>query len=142
MNLPCLTRTIPPVGMVLFLSSILGALTPPMGLSAQVSGKGAEGDAGVGQIPVDPEAVPRPVAGATRTAQPLLLDGVLSEAAWEEAEAISGFIQSMPDAGYPATEETVVRVLYDDRNLYIGALLLDSEPEKIIAQFLDQDFET
>ncbi len=96
----------------------------------------------VGPKAVDPEAIPRPTATASRIDQPITVDGVLDEAAWELAEPISGFIQAMPDAGYPATEETVVRVLFDDRFVYIGALLLDSDPEAITAQFLDQDFET
>ena len=93
-------------------------------------------------LPVDPEAVPRPAARAIRTDLPISIDGVLDESSWESAEPITGFIQSMPDAGYPATEETVVRVLYDDRYLYVGALLLDSQPDRITAQFLHQDFET
>ena len=91
---------------------------------------------------MDPEGVPRPATRAGRTELPILIDGVLDEAAWDSAEPITRFIQAMPDAGYPATEETFVRVLYDDRSLYIGALLLDSEPDRITAQFLDQDYET
>jgi hypothetical protein len=50
---------------------------------------------------------------------------------------ITGFVQSQPDAGYPATEETVVRVLYDDRKLYIGALCYDSEPDKLVITTLE-----
>ncbi|MFO8175702.1 MAG: carbohydrate binding family 9 domain-containing protein, partial [Longimicrobiales bacterium] len=86
--------------------------------------------------------MPRPRARAIRTALPIRLDGVLDDEAWAAAEPISGFVQSMPDAGAPATEETVVRVLYDEENLYIGALMRDSEPSEIIAQYLNQDFET
>jgi hypothetical protein len=86
--------------------------------------------------------MPRPSARATRISSPIVLDGVLDEEAWQSAEAITGFIQSMPDAGAPATEETVVRVVYDDRRVYIGALMLDSDPRGIIHQFLEQDYET
>ena len=93
-------------------------------------------------LPMDPEAMPRPTMRATRTGLPILMDGVLDEAAWESAEPVTRFIQAMPDAGYPATEETVVRVLYDDRYLYVGALLLDSEPHRITANYLSQDFDT
>lgn len=48
----------------------------------------------------------------------------------------------MPHAGAPATEQTVVRVLYDEENLYIGALMEDSDPRGILHQYLNQDFET
>jgi hypothetical protein len=36
----------------------------------------------------------------------------------------------------------VVRILYDEEYLYIGALMLDSNPQGIIRQYLNQDFET
>jgi hypothetical protein len=72
----------------------------------------------------------------------MVLDGVLDEAAWRRADAFGDFVQSMPDAGSPATEQTVVRVVYDEENLYIGAVLYDSHPEEIIAQYLNQDYET
>jgi hypothetical protein len=104
-------------------------------------GHAGEGEE-IGRGPVDPEALPRPTAKATRISGSILVDGILDEAAWQDADPITGFIQSMPDAGEPATEETVVRVLYDERKIYIGALMLDSEPEGIIHQFLEQDFET
>lgn len=93
-------------------------------------------------LPTDPEAFPRPSAQAARTDAPVRLDGVLDEEAWADAEPMTNFIQSMPDAGAPATEQSIVRVLYDDRNLYVGALLLDSDPEGIIARYLTQDYET
>lgn len=120
---------------------LLGSFLGPFPGVAQVVGEGGEGDGP--EAPVrDPEAFPRPEARAVRTALPIILDGVLDDEAWDAAEPITGFIQSMPDAGAPATEQTVVRVLYDEENLYIGALMLDSHPEGIIAQYLNQDFET
>jgi hypothetical protein len=109
-------------------------------------GAQATGDAG-GEEPTsvalrDPEAMPRPLARAVRTHLSIKLDGVLDDEAWAAAEPITGFIQSMPDAGAPATEPTVVRILYDEDYLYIGALMLDSNPQGIIRQYLNQDFET
>lgn len=86
--------------------------------------------------------MPRPHARAVRTHLAIKLDGVLDDEAWAAAEPITGFIQSMPDAGAPATEPTVVRILYDEEYLYIGALMLDSNPQGIIRQYLNQDFET
>ncbi|MFH1765598.1 MAG: DUF5916 domain-containing protein [Gemmatimonadota bacterium] len=134
-------RTATSKGAVLFLSYALVIQTQgPQALQAQVLGN--EGGYPPTTLPMDPEAAPRPSARAVRTDLTISIDGVLDEAAWESAEPITRFIQAMPDVGYPATEETVVRVLYDDRYLYVGALLLDSEPDRITAQFLAQDFET
>jgi len=118
----------------------LALLLPASGAS-QIVGNSGEGELHAPPV-LDPEAMPRPSSRAVRISTPIVLDGILDEAAWEEAEVITGFIQSMPDAGAPATEQTVVRVVYDDKRLYVGALMLDSEPQGIIHQFLEQDFET
>jgi len=140
-SLPPLFRTALLQGAVLFFFSASPA--HPWGsdpLLAQNPGNTGEGPSAV--VPMDPEGAPRPTILATRAEVPILVDGVLDESAWERAEPVSRFIQAIPDAGYPATEETLVRVLYDDANLYVGALLLDSDPEGITAQFLNQDFDT
>ena len=90
--------------------------------------------------PIDPEAVPRPRLAAVRASGPIVVDGVLDEPAWRQAVPATGFVQSTPDTGYPATEDTEVRILYDDETLYIGAMLHDSEPDRIVAQQMVQDF--
>lgn len=79
--------------------------------------------------PIELETAPRPAARATRTPGEIDVNGLLTEDVWRHAEPITGFFQSQPDAGYPATESTVVRILYDDNNLYVGALCYDSEIE-------------
>ena len=79
---------------------------------------------------------------ATRISTPITIDGVIDEEAWEQAEPVDEFIQSKPQAGYPATEKTVVRVVYDDRKLYISAVCYDSEPQKAVVTTLEQDFDS
>ncbi|HUF83267.1 MAG TPA: DUF5916 domain-containing protein, partial [Acidimicrobiia bacterium] len=69
-----------------------------------------------------------PTFRASRTAEPPAIDGRLDEPAWAAAEEIRGFTQREPDEGEPATEETVVRILYDEEALYVGARLEDSGP--------------
>lgn len=64
---------------------------------------------------------------------PPVVDGVLDEAAWSDAPVLSGFIQRVPRDGTPASEPTELRILQDDRALYIGAWLYDSSPDGIIA---------
>lgn len=120
---------------------ILLLLLLPLPGAGQASGNPGQGDPSPPPV-LDPEAMPRPSARAVKIDSEIFLDGVLDEEAWGRAEPITGFIQSMPDAGAPATEETIVRVVYDDERVYIGALMLDSEPGGIIHQFLEQDYET
>ncbi|MBK8793862.1 MAG: carbohydrate binding family 9 domain-containing protein [Holophaga sp.] len=58
---------------------------------------------------------------AVRTVQPIRMDGRLSEPAWAEAPSASGFTVNWPDFGKDAALPTVVKVLYDDHFLYVGA---------------------
>ena len=71
---------------------------------------------------------------------PITLDGQLTEASWGSAEPASDFVQVQPRHGQPATERTEIRILYDDVNLYVGAICYDSEPENIRISSLERDF--
>src|SRR5215216_7503349 len=68
---------------------------------------------------------------AVRTTEEIRIDGVLNETAWNQAAPASGFRQQEPSEGASATEQTEVRVLYDDKHLYLGIRAHDSEPDKI-----------
>ena len=74
-----------------------------------------------------------------RVTTPPRIDGMLDEAAWQLATPISGFTQSKPREGEPATEATEVRILYDSSAIYIGAKLYDREPDRVVATVLRRD---
>jgi hypothetical protein len=61
------------------------------------------------------------------------VDGKLDEPAWLQATPHTSFIQRDPNEGEQASEETEVRVMYDDAAIYIGARLKDSQPKAIKA---------
>ncbi len=69
------------------------------------------------------------------------IDGHLEEELWQKAPAAGNFIQKQPDEGKPATEKTEARILYDNKNVYIGIMCYDSEPQKIIANEKRRDSE-
>ena len=69
---------------------------------------------------------------AYRLERPPVLDGVVNEPFWKDMDPATGFIQQEPDSGLPATEQTEVRIGFDDVNLYIGIICLDSEPNHIV----------
>ena len=71
-------------------------------------------------------------ARAYRLAAPLQFDGLVDEPLWKSIQPAAGFTQQNPDEGRPATEETAVRVGYDDNNLYFGIICFDSQPENIV----------
>jgi Domain of unknown function (DUF5916)/Carbohydrate family 9 binding domain-like len=77
---------------------------------------------------------------AVRASAPIKIDGVLDEADWQQAPIAKDFIQNEPREGDAATEDTEVRVLYDNQNLYIGVLARDREPQRIIVNDLKKDF--
>lgn len=49
-------------------------------------------------------------------------DGKLNEPQWDSAAGITGFTQLEPDEGKPSGFQTQVKVLYDQKNLYIGCI--------------------
>ena len=72
-------------------------------------------------------------ATATRVSEPPTIDGLLDERGWAQATPIGDFVQSEPTEGQPATERTDVRLLYDNKMLYIGVVCFDSDPSRIVA---------
>ena len=76
-------------------------------------------------------AAPGDPVRAARLVGSIELDGRLEEVAWDAAPAHDGFVQYFPDEGKPPTQRTEVRVLYDDRNLYVGVVCHDTEPRLI-----------
>ncbi|HTM34910.1 MAG TPA: DUF5916 domain-containing protein [Vicinamibacterales bacterium] len=77
---------------------------------------------------------------AVETTEPPTIDGLLDEALWQRIEPATGFIQSDPIEGQPATEQTEVRVAFDKDFLYIAARCLDSDPSGVIVNEIRKDF--
>ena len=73
------------------------------------------------------------VVRAVSVEEPPTLDGdVLGDPVWAAVEPVSGFRQSAPDEGQPATERTEVRVLFTDDTIYFGIVCYDEDPSGII----------
>ncbi|MBI4442390.1 MAG: carbohydrate binding family 9 domain-containing protein [Acidobacteria bacterium] len=81
------------------------------------------------------------VVYAQRIHEKITVDGNLSEPAWQSAEPAKEFVQREPTEGAPPTEWTEVRFLYDDKNLYIGAYLHESNPRGIVINQIFRDFQ-
>lgn len=78
-------------------------------------------------------------ATATRTGEAPSIDGVLDERVWQQATPITDFVQTEPSEGQPATEPTEVRILYDDRAIYVGVMAYDSDPSHIVTSDARRD---
>jgi hypothetical protein len=66
------------------------------------------------------------------------LDGRLDEAVWLQATPITDFTQQEPVEGGQPSEETEIRVLYDEDNLYIGVMIYD-DPAGVLAYQRERD---
>jgi hypothetical protein len=67
-----------------------------------------------------------PVVKATQTSEKITIDGNLSEAAWGNAPLINEFLTVEPQQNKMPFFKTEVRLLYDDKNLYIGSYCFDT----------------
>ena len=73
------------------------------------------------------------VVNAVSVEDPPTLDGdVLGDPVWAAVEPVSGFRQSAPDEGQPATERTEVRIAFMDDTIYFGIVCYDRDPSGII----------
>ena len=82
---------------------------------------------------------PRLMAVRIDTAEAPTIDADLSDPAWAKAAVIDNFTQRSPNPYEPATERTVVRILYDENNLYFSFYNYDSTPEAIIVRNMQRD---
>ena len=70
----------------------------------------------------------------------IVADGRLSEPEWQQAEILTDFVQQEPVEGAPSNYRSEIRLLYDDETLYLGAMLYDDEPDKLVMNELKRDF--
>ncbi len=67
------------------------------------------------------------------------LDGILDDPAWEMAESANTFQQYFPTDSLPAVAKTDIKMLYDDKNLYIG-IRSDTKGRDYVIPSLERDF--
>ncbi|MHC1704653.1 MAG: DUF5916 domain-containing protein [Tenuifilaceae bacterium] len=67
------------------------------------------------------------------------IDGKLDELDWANAPVANDFIQHEPYNGAKPTEQTLVKVLFDNNAIYIGARMLESDPSKIYKELGQRD---
>jgi len=70
---------------------------------------------------------------------PVALDGRIDEFAWTDALTMTLDYATWPVDNEPAPVRTVVRLMYDDANLYLGFRAFDDDPDSIRARFADHD---
>ncbi len=79
---------------------------------------------------------------ATRTTQPPVLDGRDDDVAWKSAHVIDQFLEYEPNSGATPRFRTEVRVLYDDKYLYVLGRMFDPAPDSIVSLLSRRDVRT
>jgi hypothetical protein len=69
-------------------------------------------------------------ADAFRTNEKILIDGQFTESDWTKAQVTGDFVQFKPNPGTQSTQQTEVRVMYDDNAIYVAAKCYD-KPEHV-----------
>ncbi|MFC4873199.1 DUF5916 domain-containing protein [Negadavirga shengliensis] len=78
---------------------------------------------------------------AVKISDPIRVDGVLDEDIWQEAGWVSDFYQTFPSDTSLAVAQTRVKVGYDDKFLYIAAVMLNPGPrDKYVSTSLRRDY--
>lgn len=75
-----------------------------------------------------------------RAVDEIILDGKLDELSWHEAEIAKDFHQQLPYDTTLSTTKTEVKVTYDDKYIYIGAICYDTFSCDYIVSSLIRDF--
>ena len=68
-----------------------------------------------------------------------LIDGSPTEAAWDLVDWSGDYTQFSPTPDTTPTQQTLIKILYDDRNLYVAYRCLDTDPDKIEARMSRRD---
>jgi len=76
---------------------------------------------------------------ASRTSEPPKIDGVLDDATWKNCIPINDFTMSRPIEGGKPTQQTEVRIAYDDRAVYVAAMMYDTHPDSILHELGNRD---
>ena len=72
---------------------------------------------------------------------PIKIDASLNEEDWKDVPIAKNFVMFNQENGKPELPElrTEVKVLYDDDAIYVGAILYDNEPSKILREISERD---
>ena len=71
--------------------------------------------------------------------EPITVDAVLDEAPWSQAEPAINFWQNFPTDSLQAKQQAEIKMLFDDRNLYVG-IKVNSSNDQYIIPSLRRDF--
>ena len=87
------------------------------------------------------DSIPRKKITIPRITDAPKIDGILDDAAWQNAPIATDFVERMPNNGKPIADslKTDVKIVYDDLGIYFGATMKDPEPDEILKELTERD---
>ena len=87
-----------------------------------------------------PNVKERPTAKAVSLTQDPVIDGkVIGDEVWEKLTPVDQLIQTKPQAGFPASEKTEIRIGYNATTFFLSVVCHDSEPSKLVVSDARRD---
>ncbi|MGN6619320.1 MAG: DUF5916 domain-containing protein [Ilyomonas sp.] len=75
-----------------------------------------------------------------RAASPIVIDGIMDEEAWQQAQTATDFFMVLPMDTSKAQVRTDVKMTYDNQNLYLIAICYNALPGPYMVESLRRDF--
>lgn len=82
------------------------------------------------------------LATSTKVVAPPVLDGKTDDEAWKSAQVIDKFLEYDPKVGVETRFKTEVRVVHDDKYLYVLGRMYDPAPDSIVSLLSRRDVRT
>ena len=108
------------------LAAVLLVVVTGIGLEVSVAAQPFQGGNGNGK-----EALSDAIAESIDDG-PVIDGQVLEDPIWVAIAPVTGFTQTTPEEGAPASERTEVRIAYSANTLFFGVICYDSDPSTII----------
>lgn len=71
--------------------------------------------------------------------EPIKIDGNLDDPSWNVVPWTSGFVEFEPDNNTPPTQQTRMKIVYDDKNLYVAFRCMEPNPAMIVQRMGRRD---
>jgi hypothetical protein len=85
------------------------------------------------------DTIKRKSIEALRTNREVQIDGLLNEPDWNLAPIAGDFVDLEPVARKQSVDRTEVKLMYDDKAIYISAIMYDGKPDSIARELTSRD---
>ncbi|CAL65127.1 DUF5916 domain-containing protein [Christiangramia forsetii] len=76
---------------------------------------------------------------SVKNLDPIKIDGLIEDSAWNSVDWTSNFIEWEPDNSTPPSQQTKMKIVYDEKNLYVAFRCYESNPENIVQRMGRRD---